>query len=287
MLLDLSDASASFWDTQFNNDYDPGGEALSLASGGFTSAGNIRTTSTTGTNIAVSAADLIPDISVSAEVFALSTSNMGIVFRYVDTSNFWLYRIIGGGTTQLYKFTTAGGAELIGTGSAASSNTYYTLTAVARGDNIQCFINGSLDISVENDPDLNTAKLAGVRSTGSGNKFRNLEAKSIGSDIRVFDEQAEGLVELPREVVSCDPVTETGEVWVKVPSLSSSADTVLQVHVDGSSSDYDSATDLFGRNEVWSDYGFVSHDGGPTDSTGNTSTMTAGGYCCWRLVLLA
>jgi hypothetical protein len=99
---------------------------------------------------------------------------------------------------------------------------------------------------------------------------------SGGGDIRVFDEQADGLVELPREVVSCDTTAETGEVWIKVPSLSSSADTVLQVHVDGSSSDYDPAADLFGRNEVWSDYGFVSHNGGITDSTGNNSPTNSG-----------
>jgi hypothetical protein len=99
---------------------------------------------------------------------------------------------------------------------------------------------------------------------------------SGGGDIRVFDEQADGLVELPREVVSCDTTAETGEVWVKAPSLSSSADTVLQVHVDGTSSDY-AATATYGRNEVWSDYAAVLHlnDSNYTDVTGNGHDGTA------------
>jgi hypothetical protein len=97
---------------------------------------------------------------------------------------------------------------------------------------------------------------------------------STGGDIRIYED--DGTTELAREVVSCDTTAETGEVWIKVPSLSSSVDTVLQVHVDGTSSDY-ATTDLFGAQEVWSDYAAVYHfnDLG-TDSTGNGYDIDGG-----------
>jgi hypothetical protein len=90
---------------------------------------------------------------------------------------------------------------------------------------------------------------------------------SGGGDIRVFENQAGGLVELPAEVVSCDTSAETGELHVLIPFLDSSADTVLSIYADGSSADY-AVDDPFGRNAVWGDYAVVSHDGA-TNSTGN------------------
>lgn len=80
-----------------------------------------------------------------------------------------------------------------------------------------------------------------------------------------------GTVELPREVVSCDPVTKAGELHVKA-DLSNTVDTTILITVDGVSADY-ADTDPFGRNAVWSDYAGVWHLGetsGPCrDSTGN------------------
>jgi hypothetical protein len=98
-----------------------------------------------------------------------------------------------------------------------------------------------------------------------------------GGDIRVFEDQAGGLVEVPREVVSCVTTggANTGELWVKIPLLTATSDCVLQIHADGTS-DY-STTATYGRNEVWSDYEFVSHDGGGTDSSGTLSLTANGG----------
>ena len=96
-----------------------------------------------------------------------------------------------------------------------------------------------------------------------------------GGDIRVF--KADGTTELAREVVSCDTATETGELWIKYEgTLSSSLDTTIQIHADGASGDY-AVTATYGRNNVWSDYEFVSHDGGSTESTGNFTTTADGG----------
>jgi len=96
-----------------------------------------------------------------------------------------------------------------------------------------------------------------------------------GGDIRVY--KSDGTTELAREVVSCDTATDTGELHVKYAgTLSSSLDTEIQIHADGSSSDY-AVTATYGRNNVWSAYEMVYHMDGTTDSTGNGHSLTASG----------
>jgi len=99
-----------------------------------------------------------------------------------------------------------------------------------------------------------------------------------GGDIRCY--KSDGTTELAREVVSCDTSTETGELHVKYSgTLSSSVDTEIQIHADGTSSDY-AVTATYGRNNVWSDYELVLHmresSGSPADSTGNHSPSYGG-----------
>jgi len=94
------------------------------------------------------------------------------------------------------------------------------------------------------------------------------EAESIR-----FYSDASLTTELPREVVSED------EIHVKVSSVSSS--TEIWADYDGVRADY-AVTATYGAEAVWSDYEFLSHDGGGTDSTGNHSpspggSVTAGG----------
>lgn len=93
-----------------------------------------------------------------------------------------------------------------------------------------------------------------------------------GGDIRVY--KSDGTTELPREVVSCDTSTETGELHVKYTgTLSSSVDTEIQIHADGTSSDY-ATTDTYGAENVWSDYVFVGHS---EDASGNMFNSTGNG----------
>lgn len=94
-----------------------------------------------------------------------------------------------------------------------------------------------------------------------------------GGDIRCY--KSDGTTELARDVVSCDTSTEVGELHVKYTgTLSSSADTDIQIHADGASSDY-AVGATYGRNAVWSDYEHVFHcnesspASGLTDATGN------------------
>jgi hypothetical protein len=91
-----------------------------------------------------------------------------------------------------------------------------------------------------------------------------------GGDIRVYE--SDGTTELPREVVSCDTATDTGELHFK-GDVSALSDTDFIITVDGTSSDY-AVTDTYGRNAVWS--GYAHKQIGDTDATGNTTTTKNG-----------
>ena len=93
-------------------------------------------------------------------------------------------------------------------------------------------------------------------------------ATGSGGDIRCF--KAGGSVELPREVVSFSIDLKTGEIHVTYTgTLSSTVDTVIELHADGVSADY-AVSATYGRNAVWSGYRVVSHlASASTDSTGN------------------
>ncbi|MEX2514740.1 MAG: DUF2341 domain-containing protein [Candidatus Paceibacterota bacterium] len=94
--------------------------------------------------------------------------------------------------------------------------------------------------------------------------FSNVAAD--GGDIRITT--ADGTTELAREVVSVDTASSTGELHFKADSLSASSDSEFFIYYGSSgASDY-AVTDTYGRNAVWSDYRFVSHDAGYTDSSG-------------------
>ena len=92
-----------------------------------------------------------------------------------------------------------------------------------------------------------------------------------GGDIRVYE--SDGTTELPREVVSCDTATDTGELHFK-GDVSALSDTDFIITVDGTSSDY-AVTDTYGRNAVWSDYELVFHgEDATTNSAGTALTET-------------
>lgn len=100
-------------------------------------------------------------------------------------------------------------------------------------------------------------------------------ATGSGGDIRAF--KAGGTVELPREIVSFSIDLKTGEIHIKYTgTLSSTVDTVIELHADGVSADY-AVGATYGRNAVWSGYAGVWHfEGNANDSTGNNNlTETA------------
>lgn len=90
-----------------------------------------------------------------------------------------------------------------------------------------------------------------------------LQAQSI----RAYTDATKA-TELPREVVSAD------EIWVKMPSLTTSS--TLFLDWDGVRSDY-GVTDTYGRNNVWTNYKGVWHLEDNTDSRGNGFNFTTNG----------
>ena len=96
-------------------------------------------------------------------------------------------------------------------------------------------------------------------------------AKSDGSDIVVTT--SDGVTRLKRELVGFDNVANKLELYVKVPLLSSSADTILYVYYDNPSA---SLTD---DDDTWDDhYVMVQHmeDATPTTILGSTSNHYVG-----------
>jgi len=129
---------------------------------------------------------------------------------------------------------------------------------------------------------IQSAKVAGdltdydvyVDLSDLGAPFWNTVANG-GGDIRVYKD--DGVTELAREVVSCDTATKTGVLHFKYTgTLSSSSNTIVKIHADGTSSDY-ALTATYGRNNVWTDWEMVNHDGGATaDSTGQHTLSSVG-----------
>lgn len=103
--------------------------------------------------------------------------------------------------------------------------------------------------------------------------------KDGGGDIRITT--ADGETELPREVVSCDTSTDTGELHFLADELSDSVDTDFYVYY-GNSGASDYATDAtYGAENVWDDsYEAVYHlqesSGVAIDSTANGNNAALG-----------
>ncbi len=110
-------------------------------------------------------------------------------------------------------------------------------------------------------------------------------AKNGGADIR-FTSDAAGTTELAREIVSFvtnnDPANGTAEIWVKVPTLSYNADTVIYVWYNNADATEPASDATYGSEAVWnSNYKVVYHmndaSGGITDSTSNGNDATESG----------
>lgn len=110
-------------------------------------------------------------------------------------------------------------------------------------------------------------------------------AQNGGGDLR-FSSDAAGATQLACEVVSFvtnnNPALGVAEVWVKVPSVSASANTDIYVWYNTAGTESQPAvTDTYGRNNVWDSsflgvYHAENESSGATcvDSTGNGNTGT-------------
>jgi hypothetical protein len=101
------------------------------------------------------------------------------------------------------------------------------------------------------------------------------EVTNGGGDIRCYSDSGMS-TQIPREVVACDTGTDTGQLHVKVPSLTTSS--VIYVTVDGVSTE-PAANSTYGSEAVWSAYATMWHMGDLTtssikDSSANANTGT-------------
>lgn len=109
-----------------------------------------------------------------------------------------------------------------------------------------------------------------------GSDFHS-SVKSAGEDIRITT--SDGETEVPVEVVAIDTGNETGEVWFKAPSISSSSNTDFWIYYGNAGASLPAVTDTYGRNNVWTNgYVGVWHmqeaSGNRVDSTGNNNTLS-------------
>lgn len=101
-----------------------------------------------------------------------------------------------------------------------------------------------------------------------------------GQDLRFTIDEA-GATEIPLEIVSWDTSGKTGEVWVKIPSLSSSVDTAIYVWYGNPGASPYAPADPYGAENVWpSEYKMVNHMTGASataldDSTSNSNDVSA------------
>lgn len=107
--------------------------------------------------------------------------------------------------------------------------------------------------------------------------------RTDGGDIRVT--LSDETTQLAREIVSIDTTARTGEMYIRVPSLSSVTDTDLLIWYNGTDTE-PTEDSTYGKENTWaSDYVMVQHmsqDPSETspqiiDSTGNDNDLTSNG----------
>lgn len=98
-----------------------------------------------------------------------------------------------------------------------------------------------------------------------------------GGDIR-FSSDVNGSNRLACEIVSFDTGAGTAEIYVNVPSISATVNTPIYIFYGKAGQSQPAVGAAFGRNATWnSDYIFVNHLNGSTDSTGNTGMQSFSG----------
>lgn len=110
--------------------------------------------------------------------------------------------------------------------------------------------------------------LAGMPSTFWTN------ASSTGADIRVVE--SDDTTETAFEIVSFATTTQRGELHFMADALATTSTSTFYIYYGNVTATAYTATDTYGRNNVWSDYIRVYHGNNTTDSSGNaTATLNA------------
>jgi hypothetical protein len=84
------------------------------------------------------------------------------------------------------------------------------------------------------------------------------QARSDGADIR-FSTDTGGATELARDIVNFSLTSNVAQVWVRVPSISSSTNTTIYMWYDNSSATEPAKNSTYGAGNTWSSYKCVYH----------------------------
>jgi hypothetical protein len=123
------------------------------------------------------------DCTITLDVNNVSVSNTqgGIVFRYVDNSNFWCFiRYDNGGTQQWYLDRIVGGSSTAVATANAGSGTTDTLQVLLSGSSIVCKLNGTT-VTTQTDSTFVTATKHGLNIYNStGVRLDNFSLTGVG-----------------------------------------------------------------------------------------------------------
>ncbi|HEY0827609.1 MAG TPA: family 16 glycoside hydrolase [Bacilli bacterium] len=133
--------------------------------------------STSGTAIAYAGDSSWVDYTYQAKVKLNSTNgNVGILFRYADASNFYMFRLNDNGNkVELYK--SVGGTLTLLSSVANTVNTgqFYTLKAVVTGNNVKGYLDGVEKINWTNGTTQLSSGKIGFRMASSSAKFDDVQ----------------------------------------------------------------------------------------------------------------
>lgn len=116
-----------------------------------------------------------PDVQLYAEFASLASSAAGIVFRYVDSSNYWILHAAQATDVKLFK-RVAGVFTLVSGTLAGMAADGRVMAVKTSGSTIECYVNGVLVFTTA-DTALQTATKHGflVAGGGSGSAVNNFE----------------------------------------------------------------------------------------------------------------
>ena len=191
----------------------------------------------------------------SASDYVLDVSAAGY-----ETDNQTSFSVTG--TTETQVILAAAGSGGGGGGGSTSTPTTTSTFLVGYDTRLPLSISGtSLFGSVTNFPVY--VDLADLPSAFFG------AVQSGGGDIRITT--ADGLTEVPREVVSIDTTGETGQLHFRAPSLDTATTSVFYVYYGSSTAPAYAASDTYGAQNVWTnEYLAVYHMEESVAGSGNT-----------------
>ncbi len=174
-----------------------------------------------------------------------------------------------------YTDSSANGYDLTASGSPTFSTTYPDALDLTENSNWTKKHKITIDADqVSGSADLTDVPIVLTESNFLADAFSN--SLNGGVDLR-FSTDADGKNRLAHEIVNWDVANSTGEVWLKINTLSYNTDTDIYVHYGNSNASALDENEAFGKHQVWgANWDMMYHlQGNATDSTNVSNDGTA------------